>query len=722
MASLKQLKRFFRKHGRGNDTRSPEGQRRAAITAGDAARNRHAWPEAVAHYSLALAQKPNDAALLVQYGHALKESGRIAEAEGAYRAASIADSADTEGLMQLGHVYRGQQRTAEALDIYAEALRRNPQCNAARNELIAAGARDRLTMFNYGQSAITSTLAHIGNTLDQNLQAIQELLVVSTFPVEAYDAFRKTFPIQPPPLDLEATHTPLAVRIDGYEKSPALLRRTLDSLVDQRYRNWQAHVFTSVDTRKQAVASIEDRDPRISFITNFDAGHELLGKQETIVNIGSGTVLDPEALGWIRFAALRSPNSVAYSDHDHYTAHWRTGLTRLAPAFQPAPDCYDLATTPAPPALISMPSAIFRGLLQKQGITFSTREALQFAYIQGASVTHIPRILAGIPAVDRGQTQPKASSSPTSPQPADNATILVIVPTRDQAKLLRACIFSLKNMAKRPELLRIAIVDNNSTDPETLTYLNEAQTYADTTLVRSPSPFNWSYLNNNAASSIKGSDILVFANNDVEILTSGWDDLVRLALLKPDVGVLGARLLYPDGSLQHAGIALGYDDNRPHHEGAGAPGNIGGPLERWRRRRAAGAVTGAFMAVRREVFEEAGGFNENLAIGYNDIDFCFRVRQLGKKAVFEPGIEAIHHESKTRGFNNSEEKVEWDDTELEHLYAIWGESLFKDPSINPQWVNTRNHAFNGFRDLSLRQVTAWMDYSANTIPRERESS
>ena len=722
MASLKQLKRFFRKHGKRSDTRSPEGQRRAAIAAGDAARNRSAWPEAVAHYSIALAQKPNDAALLVQYGHALKESGRIAEAEGAYRAASVADPADTEGLMQLGHVYRGQQRTAEALENYAEALRRNPECKAARNELIAAGARDRLTMFNYGQSAITSTLAHIGNTLDQNLKAIQELLVVSTFPVDAYDAFRKTFPIQPPPLDNGVEHKPLAVRIDASEKSPALLRRTLDSLIDQRDRNWRAYVLTTAKMRHQAVASIAERDPRIIFVIHFKEGHELLGKLDTIINIESGTVLDNEAFGWLRFAALRSPDAVAYSDHDHYAVHWRMGLTRLAPALQPAPDCYDLATTPAPPALVSMPSAVFRGLLEERGIAFSSREALQYAFAQGASIIHIPRVLAGIPAVDGGQAQPTALSWPTTPQSAGNATILVIVPTRDQAKLLRTCVISLKRMAKRPELLSISVVDNNSTEPETFAYLSEAQTSGDITLINAPSPFNWSYLNNTAASSNKDGDILVFANNDVEMLTPGWDDLVRLALLKTEVGVLGARLLYPDGSIQHAGIALGYDDNRPHHEGAGAPGNTGGPLERWRRRRTAGAVTGAFMAVRREVFEEAEGFNENLAIGYNDIDFCFRVRQLGKKAVFDPGIEAIHHESKTRGFNNSPEKVEWDDTELEHLYAIWGESLFEDPSINPQWANTPNHAFNGFRNLSVRQVIAWMDYSANTNPRKRECS
>lgn len=718
MTPWKRLKRLTRKYTARRDAPHQESRRKTMIAAGDAARDRGDWPDAAALYSSALSIRPRDRGLLIQYGHALKESGRTAEAEGAYQAAIQADPADPDAWMQLGHVRKLQQRVAEALDCYAEALRRDPNCRGAREELLAAGARHRLTMANYGQTATTSILAQIGDTLRRNLQAIDEMLVVSTFPVEAYDAFRKTYPIQPPPEVATAACAPLALRIDAHAGSPAKLRRTLNSLLDQRDPEWQAYVFASPEMRQQTVADIVERDARIIFVSNPSPDGEPDICEQAVLSLTSGTVLNREAVGWFRFASHRAPNAAIYSDHDHYLTHWRTGLTHLAPALQPAPDRYELATSPAPPALVLLPGAVARRLISDRAI--SALEALTFAYQTSRSVMHIPRILASVPADDTGITRSNmAAASPDPHSPMSAARILVIIPTRDQVDILKACIQSLIQNANNVDILSIIVVDNNSTLPETITYLRESENSGHITLISSETPFNWSRLNNIGSDTSKFGDILVFANNDIEMRTPGWDDQIRSSLSNADVGALGARLLYPDGTLQHSGIAFGNEDNRPHHEGVGSPGNVDGPLNRWRRQRQAAAVTGAFMAVRREVFVAAGGFNEKLAVGYNDIDFCFRVRQMGLSILFDPCIEAVHHESKTRGLNDNPEKIEWDDAELEDLFMIWGEALFRDPSINPQWVCTQFRSFDGFRDLSVRQVIDWINYSANPAPTPR---
>jgi GT2 family glycosyltransferase len=179
---------------------------------------------------------------------------------------------------------------------------------------------------------------------------------------------------------------------------------------------------------------------------------------------------------------------------------------------------------------------------------------------------------------------------------------------------------------------------------------------------------------------------------------------------------VGARLLYPDGGLQHGGILFGGWQNRPSHDGLWQPGREGGPLNRWRRSRPVAAVTGAFLACRRETFAAVGGFDERFAIAYNDIDFCLKIRQRGARVIFAADIEAIHHESRTRGHNDNPEKVAWDDAELADMHRRWGEWLFRDPGYNPQWAPEVNRPYDGLRDLGLSRVLAHLDASARGSP------
>lgn len=707
MRLWKRIKRSTRQIMSRVEMRNPSVARKTFIASADAARDRADWPTATRLYAAALSINPRDRALLIQYGHALKESGRIAEAEGAYQAAVLADQGDPDGWMQLGHIRKLQGRTTEALDCYAEALERNPSYKPARAELLASGARHRLTMANYGQTAATAVLAEIGATLRRNLDSIDEMLIVSTFPVEAYDAFRKTYFIQPPPSTKSQATPALTVLIEARTGTPSEIRTTLHSLLDQRTSTWRTHVLVNQETLNHTVASLAEMDERIAFHSHG----EHFDVEGPCLIITAGTALNPEAVGWFRFVANRAPGAAAYADHDHFLTHWRTGMTHLAPALQPAPDRHDLATTPSPPAAVLLPNKAAMSLPLTQSPQIAPQHALALAYEAGLQIAHIPRILSSLPAQSDVMTSVAQERATIAPEQPNNVRISVVIPTRDQANIIEKCIETLKINAISPDLIRILVVDNKSEEQNTLLYLDKLRDSSEVEVLSAPEPFNWSRLNNLGAKHEQGSDILVFANNDIEMATYGWDNILRQSLSNRDVGIVGARLLYPDGSLQHAGIALGGEDNRPHHEGVGMPGRSSGPSARWIRRRQAAAVTGAFLAVRRDTFTAAGGFNENLAIGYNDIDFCFRVRALGLSVIFDPSVEAIHHESKSRGLNDNAEKIAWDDAELKDLFSIWSETLFQDPSINPQWVRTRARSFDGFRDLSVRQVIDWIDYS-----------
>jgi len=122
------------------------------------------------------------------------------------------------------------------------------------------------------------------------------------------------------------------------------------------------------------------------------------------------------------------------------------------------------------------------------------------------------------------------------------------------------------------------------------------------------------------------------------------------------------------------------------------------------------------MACWRETFEAVGGFDERLAIAYNDIDFCLKLRERGLKVLYAAEIELIHYESRTRGQNDSAEKVAWDDAELADIHAKWGPWLFHDPSYNPQWANTVNRPYDGIRDLPMSCILAHLDASSSANP------
>ncbi len=269
---------------------------------------------------------------------------------------------------------------------------------------------------------------------------------------------------------------------------------------------------------------------------------------------------------------------------------------------------------------------------------------------------------------------------------AQSKRIAVIVPTRDNSFDVCALVESLRKTADEAEALEILVLDNGGTNVADRQALERLTASGAMRLMTLEEPFNWSRLNNRGAA-MTAAPLLVFANDDMRMLSYGWDARLRGLLERPEVGAVGARLLYPDNTIQHAGIIFGWIPSPTHHDGLYRPLIEAGPLCRWQVTRAVSAVTGAFLATPRDLFEALGGFDETaLPVGYSDIDYALKLRGAGRKVLWTPHITLHHFESKTRNLDrlNAEEAAR-DDAERNVMLERWRGALETDPSVHPIW-------------------------------------
>ena len=268
---------------------------------------------------------------------------------------------------------------------------------------------------------------------------------------------------------------------------------------------------------------------------------------------------------------------------------------------------------------------------------------------------------------------------PRLPDPPPIVTL--IVPTRDQPALLRTCIEGLR-AARYPGQCEIVIIDNGSQDPIALSYLAALEQTGAARVLRDDRPFNYAALNNMAVREARGA-VLCFINNDVEPVSPDWlEPLVAFAAL-PGMGAAGARLLYPDRTIQHAGVTIGLGNAAGHahrHVGLDAQGYFREHCVT----RTVKAVTGACLAVARDRFLQVGGFDEdNFAVAYNDVDLCLRLDALGLMNVYVPAATLYHHESKSRGRDDHPANRARYARELEALQARWNTTQVVDAYHHP---------------------------------------
>ena len=277
--------------------------------------------------------------------------------------------------------------------------------------------------------------------------------------------------------------------------------------------------------------------------------------------------------------------------------------------------------------------------------------------------------------------------------PAPAPRVSLIIPTRDKAALLATCIRSIRAHTHYPDY-EIIIIDNGSVEETTKRLFAVLDADPAVRILPRPGPFNFSGLNNSAVQEATGS-ILGLINNDIEVIDEGWlDEMVALAA-RPQIGCVGAKLLYPGGRLQHGGVIVGLGGVAGHAHRL-ASGSDPGYLKRLCCVQDVSAVTAACLLVRRQVFDQVGGFDERLTVTFNDVDFCLKVHAAGYLNLWTPFAGVVHHESVSRGHDRSPAKARRFAHEYATMQGRWGADLLSDPYYSPHLTNNRE-------DFSIRQ-------------------
>lgn len=533
----------------------------------------------------------------------------------------------------------------------------------------------------------------------------------------------------------------ISVVVPCYRTPEKYLTEMLDSVRAQSYDRWQLCLAdaTPTDEVAQIVAGYckEHAEFRICYhhleenkgiADNTNAGMAL-AEGEWIGLLDHDDLLAPEALYEMAALMNREPQTeVIYSDEDQ-VEETKQGYKHFKPHFKPdfSPDLLRSNN------YITHFFCVKREVVQKTGGMRREFDGAQdYDFILrcvelAAKVGHVPRVLyhwrvhsnstADNPmsktyAYDAGQRalqehlkrvgQPGEVSQSihygfyrVKYPVAGNPLVSILIPNKDQADTLQRCIGSLqKSTWKNYELI---IIENNSQEEETFCYYRklckmdengcgEGRLSGGTAvrIVTWKGEFNYSAINNFGASYARG-EYFVLLNNDIEMITEDWMEEMLGNCQRPEVGIVGARLYYPDNTVQHAGIVVGID---------GIAANMFPGLRRGQEgyyHKAAiqlnySAVTAACLMVSREIYENVHGLEEKLSVAFNDLDFCLRVRREGYLVVYNPYVEAYHYESKSRGREDTKEKVRRFGEEIEFIRTRWIQLLKEgDPCYNPNF-------------------------------------
>jgi len=478
------------------------------------------------------------------------------------------------------------------------------------------------------------------------------------------------------------------------------LDQSIDSVEAQVYGQWELIVAIDPSLGPQLTGVVERHaaaDARIRLVV-FGQGarqdDETAPAQraaaqadgEWVVRLDAGDLLRPDALHrLVEHTSSHSDNDVVYADEDRLSSAGDREQPELKPDWSPD---YLLSKD-----YLGSPTAIRRSLLEevggwRPGYGVEEDHDLHLRATERArGVGHVAAVLSS-----RRKRLPVAGAVPTRfDHPVADALrrrgltgravartdaggdicydiryqveghplVDIIIPTRDRVDLLDACITSITKRSTYPSY-RISVVDNNSVEDATLRYLERDDLH----VVHCPGPFNFSRIVNSGVRA-STADYVLLLNNDVTVLSDDWIEALLELGQQTDVGAVGCRLLFPDGSVQHEGIAL-----LPEYVAA----NVSWPSQVIRN---TSAVTAACMLVRRDVYWSIGGFEEEMGVVYNDVDFCLRMGRSGRRVLYTPYAQLEHDESSSRGPLNPS-----DDIDL--FFARWGtRDQLDDPCISP---------------------------------------
>jgi O-antigen biosynthesis protein len=494
------------------------------------------------------------------------------------------------------------------------------------------------------------------------------------------------------------------------------IKQLAGDLNQQIYQNWHLLVavpaslsstieaaFASSGIDKRLLTLIPGSDDDASSLNSLVAA----ATGDWIVKIPSRATLRPHALLELALVVDRFPNvEMIYCDEDTIDQHGRRSEPKFKPAWSPH---YLVATDYIGPLMMVRRQLLLQIGGWRPGFEAACDRDLKLRLAEKAApnaIVHLAKILVHLPPA----TQPEPSTTsdtrllndliarrreravvksestrwpslhylPLEPQ----ELVSIIIPTRDRADLLELCVRSILGRTLY-RAYEIVVVDNDSKEPATHRLLDDLQHTPQIRVLRSPGAFNYSALNNFAARAASGK-LLALLNNDIEVIDGGWlGELVALSQ-RPEVGCVGAKLLYPGGQIQHAGVVTGLR-GLAGHAYRDLPRDAPGYMNQLRFTHEVSVVTAACLVVRKSVYFEVGGFDEKeLKVAFNDVDFCLKVRKAGYLNLWSPSVELLHHESASRGFEfYSLAKTKRFSSEVNTIQRRWGEVLFNDPYYSP---------------------------------------
>lgn len=516
----------------------------------------------------------------------------------------------------------------------------------------------------------------------------------------------------------------IAVLMPVYNPDPQWLRAAIESVRAQLYPHWELCIADdaspSPEVRK-ILQAYSESDSRIKVVFRPGNGHISAASNSALEAVSApwaalmdhDDLLAEDALYWVAEKIdTHSEVRLIYSDEDkindagerfdpYFKPDWNLDLFRSQNMFSHlgvlATDLmrevggfrvgmegsqdWDLVLRCVerlqPEQIAHVPRVLYHWRVHPES-TARSMSAKPYAAVAGerALNEHFARIGVAAQAEYLGMGYRVRYALPDTPP-----LVSLIIPTRNAAGLVRQCVESIVARTTYPHW-EIILVDNGSDDPAALDDFRRLAQRPRMRVIRDDRPFNYSALNNAAVAQAEG-EVVALVNNDVEVLTPGWlSEMVGIAL-QPDVGAVGARLWYPDRTLQHGGVVLGMGGIAAHAH-KGLPAGLNGYAGRAALIQGFSAVTAACLVIRRSVYQAVGGLDEhNLGVAFNDVDFCLRLREAGYRNVWTPYAELIHHESATRGQDLSPEKKARFDRERDFMRQRWGDWIGHDPAYSP---------------------------------------
>lgn len=525
----------------------------------------------------------------------------------------------------------------------------------------------------------------------------------------------------------------IAVLMPVYNPDKACLVNAIESVLKQAYTNFELCIADDASTAmhvQEVLQSYCEKDSRVKVIFREQNGHISAASNSALSLVEADYValmdhddlLTADALYRVAKTIRQHPDvQLIYSDEDKMDMQGQ----RFAPYFKPDwnPELFlshnfichlGVYKTERVKAVGSFDSA-FDGA---QDYDLALRYS---AALSAEQIVHIPRVLyhwravAGstangvhekpyaeakiVHAVQCALEQKKRIAEVIAHKQLPGALrvryllpevlplVSIIIPTRNGFDLLHRCVESIFSRTTYANY-ELIIIDNGSDDLVTLRYLQRLQDDERVTIIRDDSPFNYAALNNKAVAQAKG-EIVALLNNDLEVINDDWLGEMVSHVVHLDVGAVGAKLYYPDDTIQHAGVIIGLGGVAGHshkHSPRDNPGYCGRLLLVQN----LSAVTAACLLVRKEVFDAVGGFDEeHLAVAFNDIDLCLRIQEQGFTNVWTPYAEMYHYESASRGYEDTPEKQARFNSEVSYMKRRWAEVLLEDPAYNPNLTQDR---------------------------------